>query len=115
MASIFTYQKYFDKRKHDMFSHGTIYYVYRCAHGSGSYGVALVLGRLMVKVCLNKKIFIMIDGLDECSGNQTELIKPVHELAEDIPNLRLCLASYPYNNFEDAFQGRPSLLLQDLT
>ncbi|KAK7977839.1 hypothetical protein PG988_005329 [Apiospora saccharicola] len=57
----------------------------------------------------------MIDGLDKCSGDQLQLIELITKLAEDTGNLKLCVASQPWSNFEDAFKSRPSLMLQDIT
>lgn len=77
--------------------------------------VARALKRLMTEICPDKKFLFMIDGLDECSGDHSQLIELLFELSDDIPNVKLCLASRPYNNFEDGFRGKSSLLLQDLT
>jgi hypothetical protein len=77
--------------------------------------VVQALRRLIMEICPEKKFFVMIDGLDECSGNQTQLIELINELAEDTENLKLCVAGRPWNNFEDAFKDRPSLMLQDLS
>lgn len=73
------------------------------------------LTKLFSEVAPDKKYFLLIDGLDECSGNQTRLIELITELAEESGNLKICVASRPWTNFEDAFRGRPSLMLQDLT
>ncbi|KAI0098837.1 hypothetical protein GGR51DRAFT_537144 [Nemania sp. FL0031] len=77
--------------------------------------VAQALRRLLTEICPEKKFFIMIDGLDECSGNQAQLIELITELAEGTENLKLCVASRPWNIFEDAFKDRPSLRVQDLS
>ncbi|KAI4862811.1 hypothetical protein F4820DRAFT_459963 [Hypoxylon rubiginosum] len=77
--------------------------------------LAQALRRLIIEVCPEKKFFVMIDGLDECSGDQVQLVELITELAEDTENLKLCVASRPWNNFEDAFRDRPSLMLQDLS
>lgn len=76
---------------------------------------AQALRRLFSEVCPDKKFFLLIDGLDECSGDQTQLIELISELAQESENLKICVASRPWTKFEDAFRGRPSLLLQDLT
>ncbi|KAK7999567.1 hypothetical protein PG990_012167 [Apiospora arundinis] len=77
--------------------------------------VGQALRRLIMEVCPEKRFFVMIDGLDECSGDQAQLIELITELTEDTENLKLCVASRPWNNFEDAFKGRPSLMLQNLS
>ncbi|KLU87987.1 hypothetical protein MAPG_06977 [Magnaporthiopsis poae ATCC 64411] len=73
------------------------------------------LGTLVTEVHPEIRFFLMIDGLDECSGNQTELIELITELTDQASNLKCCLASRPWNNFEDAFRRCPSLRVQDLT
>ncbi|KAI0167621.1 hypothetical protein BJ166DRAFT_238645 [Pestalotiopsis sp. NC0098] len=77
--------------------------------------LAQALRRLITEACPEKKFFVTIDGLDEYSGNQAQLIEFINELAEDAENLKLCVASRPWSNFEDAFKCRPSLMLQDLS
>ncbi|KAI1367115.1 hypothetical protein F5Y08DRAFT_299480 [Xylaria arbuscula] len=77
--------------------------------------VASALRKLIIEFFPEKKFFFIIDGLDECSGDQAQLIELIRELAENTENLKLCLASRPWNNFEDAFRNRPSLRVQDLS
>lgn len=73
------------------------------------------LRRLIMEVCSEQKFFVMIDGLDECSGDQVQLVELIRELAQETENLKLCVASRPWNNLEDAFKGRPSLIVQNIT
>jgi hypothetical protein len=61
----------------------------------------------------SKKFFFIIDGLDEFDGEPKEIIDLVFGAVR--PNVKLCITSRPWLPFEDAFKGRPSLLLQDLT
>lgn len=77
--------------------------------------IAQALERLFSEICQDKKFFLLIDRLDECSGNQSHLIELIAKLAEESGNLKIRVASRPYTNFEDAFRDRPSLKLQDLT
>lgn len=60
------------------------------------------------------KFLFFIDGLDEFDGNDTELASFVLEIASR-RNVKICVASRPWLAFEDAFQRRPSLRLEDLT
>lgn len=57
-----------------------------------------------------------VDGLDEYEGNSQEVIKVLDQLASS-PNIKMCIASRPWNVFEDAYgrnrAGR--IYLQDLT
>lgn len=73
------------------------------------------LRELITDVCAEKKFFIMIDGLDECSGEHSLVIDLILDLTSCTGNLKLCAASRPWSNFEDAFEGRPHLMLHDLT
>jgi len=55
-----------------------------------------------------------IDGLDEFKGEETELATFILEMTSS-PNVKMCVASRPWLVFEDAFEHRPSLLLENLT
>ena len=57
---------------------------------------------------------MFIDGLDEFEGREDTVIKIVTDLA-DQNHVKVCLSSRPLPMFEEAFNGRPSLRLQDLT
>ena len=62
------------------------------------------------------KIFIIIDGLDEFNGpysQQVKLIDFINSLASS--DVKFCVSSQPWNVFEDAFNARPSLRVEDLT
>ena len=61
------------------------------------------------------KFCIFIDGLDEYEGDHEELVEAIRLLAE-MPNVKLCIASRPWNIFEDAFGSKREckLYLQDL-
>lgn len=61
----------------------------------------------------SKKFFILIDGLDEFEGQPKDIIGSVMGLARE--NVKLCLASRPWLQFEDAFGNKPNLLLEQLT
>ncbi|KAL8794629.1 MAG: hypothetical protein Q9195_002825 [Heterodermia aff. obscurata] len=63
------------------------------------------------------KICFFVDGLDEFEGDEaalTEIIDLFCKIAEK-EHVKVCLSSRPWLVFEDAFQSRPSLRLQDLT
>ncbi|KAK4442742.1 hypothetical protein QBC34DRAFT_224265 [Podospora aff. communis PSN243] len=59
------------------------------------------------------RVFILIDGLDEFSGDADQLLDTVQELLA-YP-IKICVASRPWVVFEDAFHNKPQLLLQQLT
>lgn len=63
----------------------------------------------------SKKFFFFIDGLDEFDGNAVEIANFVLEISSSRPNVKMCVASRPWLAFEDAFQRKPSLRLEDLT
>jgi hypothetical protein len=58
---------------------------------------------------------IFVDGLDEYEGEHEELVQVIKIFAKN-PNVKLCIASRPWNVFEAAFGDDPirKLYLQDL-
>jgi len=62
------------------------------------------------------KFCFFIDGLDEYSGDHYEFLEYLNNL-KDMPNIKLCLASRPWNVFEDHLgtSAELKLYLQDLT
>jgi hypothetical protein len=72
--------------------------------------------RLVLEVTKSKKMILLIDGLDEYSGNyseQLELVTLIFSLLSS--NVKICVSSRPWNVFADIFNARPSLRLEDLT
>ncbi|RYP45338.1 hypothetical protein DL768_008302 [Monosporascus sp. mg162] len=63
------------------------------------------------------KVCLFIDGLDEFESDKTpaRLIELVSELAKDVNSIKLCVASRPWLDFEDAFKERPKLRMENLT
>ena len=66
------------------------------------------LSKKSAKVCL------FIDGLDEFGGGLQEIIAVVKRISQ-LSNVKLCVSSRPWQEFEDAFGRGPSLRVQDLT
>jgi hypothetical protein len=64
----------------------------------------------------SRKIFFLIDGLDEFNGNYSQQIKLI-EFIQSLSSsfVKICVSSRPWNVFEDAFNTRSSLRLEDLT
>jgi len=60
------------------------------------------------------KFCFFIDGLDEFAGDPVTLINLLKDVSS-YPNIKLCVASRPWVEFEDAFKDRSSLRVQDLT
>ena len=78
-----------------------------------------VLGELLysaVKELSVRKVntCLFIDGLDEFAGNKSGLISTIRKVSE-IANIKLCVSSRPWVEFEDSFGRGPSLRVQDLT
>ncbi|OCL07889.1 hypothetical protein AOQ84DRAFT_222459 [Glonium stellatum] len=59
------------------------------------------------------RVAFFIDGLDEFNGNHEDLVQLI--ISSKSPNVKFCCASRPWLVFEDAFEGRPSLMLERLT
>lgn len=59
------------------------------------------------------KLFFFIDGLDEFDGSHEKLVTMIQGFLS--PHVKTCVSSRPWNVFEDGFQQRPSLRLEDLT
>ncbi|PSN71817.1 hypothetical protein BS50DRAFT_569427 [Corynespora cassiicola Philippines] len=62
------------------------------------------------------KFCFFIDGVDEYSGDHSEMVRLLENFSR-LPNVKLCVASRPWNVFEDAFGQSPKrkFYLQDLT
>ena len=61
------------------------------------------------------KICFFIDGLDEFASNHDDLISMVKNLIHDKSQVKVCVASRPWNILQDALGHGPSLRLEDLT
>jgi hypothetical protein len=62
----------------------------------------------------DSKFLFCIDGLDEYEGPANDMIKLVRQL-RNLPNLKLCVSSRPWNEFESEFSkdGSQKLYMQD--
>lgn len=63
----------------------------------------------------NAKIFMMVDGLDECDGSYADLIDLLQAAASRSRNIKVLLGSRPEQSFQDAFGRLPNLRMQDHT
>jgi len=62
------------------------------------------------------KYLFFIDGLDEFDGNPQDLVELILDLKNYAPGrIKLCVASRPWLEFEESFQGMPWLKMEDLT
>ncbi|PVH99430.1 hypothetical protein DM02DRAFT_629355 [Periconia macrospinosa] len=69
--------------------------------------------RLLVEGAGDYKLFFFIDGLDEFGASHEKLVTLINSLVS--PHVKTCVSSRPWNVFEDGFQQRPSLRLEDIT
>ncbi|ORX92514.1 hypothetical protein BCR34DRAFT_608794 [Clohesyomyces aquaticus] len=63
--------------------------------------------RLVKHIGSSARICLFIDGLDEYDGDHEDLIQVIRNTA-DMPSVKLCVASRPWNVFESAF-GRSTI------
>ncbi|PVH77304.1 hypothetical protein DL98DRAFT_638501, partial [Cadophora sp. DSE1049] len=62
----------------------------------------------------DKRLCLFIDGLDEFNGNPMNLLSLLKDI-DFSPNIKVCISSRPWVEFEDAFRDRSGLRVQDLT
>jgi hypothetical protein len=63
---------------------------------------------------LDATVALFVDGLDEFHGKPEELISLFQDIL-NFPNVKICVASRPWVEFQDAFKHKPSLMLEYLT
>lgn len=63
----------------------------------------------------NVRFCFFIDGLDENNREQDDIIRLLKRMASS-GNIKICVSSRPWNDFDDAFGQDPSrkLIMQDL-
>lgn len=71
--------------------------------------------RAMRHISSKAKVALFVDGLDEFEGDLEPLISTMHDVISYSSSVKLCTASRPWNEFQEAFRDLPSLRLQDLT
>ena len=75
------------------------------------------LREYILNVTKRKRVFLLVDGLDEFEGSdeaREDLIEFLIALAAN-EKVKLCLSSRRWNIFQDAFESCPRLKLEDLT
>ncbi|KAH6881054.1 hypothetical protein B0T10DRAFT_551352 [Thelonectria olida] len=60
------------------------------------------------------RVALFVDGLDEFQGKPEDLISLFKDI-QDYTDFKLCVASRPWTEFEDAFERKPYLRLENLT
>lgn len=73
-----------------------------------------MMSRALQFMSTSNKICIFIDGLDEFQGGHGDLLE-FFRAALNAHRIKMCISSRPWQIFEDAFQNKPGLRLQDLT
>ncbi|KAJ2895875.1 hypothetical protein MKZ38_006065 [Zalerion maritima] len=63
----------------------------------------------------DSKLCLFIDGLDEFEGSPEDPIQLTREMIGDGVNIKVCLANRHWNIFQEAFEQKPNLRLEDLT
>lgn len=74
----------------------------------------IMLSRALQRLSAHNKICIFIDGLDEFKGEHGDLVELFRDIVHTYP-IKICISSRPWQLFEDAFQDKPSLKLEDFT
>ena len=69
---------------------------------------------IVAEVIQQVELCSFIHGLDEFEGNHRELIDLLKDITQ-YPNIKICVATWPWLVFEEAFEYKPSFMLQDLT
>jgi hypothetical protein len=70
--------------------------------------------RLLEQDLIPVKLCLMIDGLDEYSGDHTEIVAILRR-ASTLAHVKICVTSRPLLVFERGFKGVPGLVMQHLT
>lgn len=64
----------------------------------------------------NNKFALFIDGLDEYSGQPMQLVRKICAWAAQSPgNIKICVSSLEWNEFDDGFQMHPRLRVHQVT
>lgn len=60
------------------------------------------------------RLIVFVDGLDECRDSHHSLLERVHMLSR-LPQIRVCVSSRPWLDFQASFARCPSLRLEDVS
>ncbi|KAF2263129.1 hypothetical protein CC78DRAFT_497371 [Lojkania enalia] len=72
--------------------------------------------RCIQQIGKSKRLFFLIDGLDEYAGKPGDIIGFLKQtLASPNSIIKMCISSRPWTVFEDAFDSNPSLHIHELT
>ncbi|KAH7166528.1 hypothetical protein EDB81DRAFT_853152 [Dactylonectria macrodidyma] len=79
-----------------------------------SFGLKRAFRALKQACACETRLCLFVDGLDEFDGRPMDLVGLLKDIV-DCPQIKICTASRPWVEFEEAFRTAPSLRLQDLT
>ncbi|OBT57523.1 hypothetical protein VE04_02112 [Pseudogymnoascus sp. 24MN13] len=110
------YQMLRDRPDHILKTFQTRWEAYDSLRGGSYPWTWTELKQAFQLVLLDKSLrfFFLIDGLDEFDGQHRELVDLIIS-ASKLSNVKICVSSRPWIVFEDAFEGHPSLLLEQLS
>jgi len=74
------------------------------------------LRNISTSMDLDAKFCLFMDGLDEYDGRPAEIIELI-DILQAFPNIKACISSRPWNDFEDRFGNNSpwKLYMQDVT
>ena len=69
------------------------------------------------KISTTRKVFLLVDGLDELEGTDDDRYDTLHLLRRlaNFQSVKICVSSRPWNTFSDYFHDLPQLQLQLFT
>ncbi|KAK3368778.1 hypothetical protein B0H63DRAFT_81443 [Podospora didyma] len=70
--------------------------------------------RLLLQAEVPLSMCLFIDGLDEYDGDETEIARLFGKVSNS-RRIKCCVSSRPHQAFIDAFEGRPTLRLEELS
>jgi hypothetical protein len=95
---------------------GMLFGTYIFGHDAWSWSWEELIGAFRVLLRESRKVynlFLLVDGMDEFQDNPSELIEFVKGL--QMPGVKICASSRPWNQFQDAFGHGPQLRVEWLT
>ena len=73
-----------------------------------------IFRKLLFDLSSTHHLCLLIDGLDEIDGDQSDLVRLLQERVKG-PNIKICLSSRPDPSFKAAFSSPAMLKMEDLT
>ncbi|KAH6886943.1 hypothetical protein B0T10DRAFT_575348 [Thelonectria olida] len=73
-----------------------------------------MFNRAVVHLSLENKVVLFVDGLDEFDGDLEPLLSIMKSVVSE-SSVKLCVASRPWVEFQEALKDEPSLRLENLT